>query len=207
MDRSLFLRLVLFGLACLLAACQPEIGDECQVSTDCSAAGDRLCDTTQPAGYCTIFNCEPGTCPDEALCVGFGNTLSRAPACVDRQGGSRFQRIFCMAKCEDADDCRSGYECVDLARPNPIGAIIVEHGASRGEVDGRVCAVPFHGVPVSSEVPTEVCTGTDSPLEPPPWTPNLPEGGGVDAGGTDAGDAADAADGEGGVTTDAPSDA
>src|SRR5690242_18467125 len=58
-----------FGAALTLwivaTGCKPKIGDECKTSTDCSVTGDRLCDITQPSGYCTIFNCEePGSCPD-----------------------------------------------------------------------------------------------------------------------------------------------
>jgi len=230
MDRWLLLRRVTLALTVLLVACQPEIGDECQISTDCSAAGDRLCATDQPDGYCTIFNCEPGTCPEEAVCVGFGTDLSRVsgsvPACIstgsactvnteccsrlcqngtcafgceDPQGSSRFQRTFCMARCDEDDDCRSGYECIDMGNPNnPWGAIIVENGASRGEVNGKVCAVPLSGEPVSaSDVGTEVCTGTDAGFDAPPWTPNVPEAGPL----TDASGAGGAAgmSGAGGV--------
>ena len=95
-----------------LVGCKPEIGDECTVSTDCSATGDRLCDTTQPGGYCTIFNCEPGTCPDEAICIAFGALPSTAPACLDLQASSRFERAFCLRSCDDDSDCRGGYECI-----------------------------------------------------------------------------------------------
>ena len=66
-------------------ACKPEIGDECEISTDCSATGDRLCDTTQPGGYCTIRSCEAQTCPEEALCVEF------------RPGVARLSTTWCMA--------------------------------------------------------------------------------------------------------------
>jgi hypothetical protein len=184
MDRWLLLRRITFALTILLVACQPEIGDECQVSTDCSAVGDRLCATDQPDGYCTIFNCEPGTCPEEAVCVGFGTDLSSVSgACEDPQGSSRFQRTFCMARCDEDADCRSGYACIDMGNPNnPWGAIIVETGASRGEVNGKVCAVPLTGEPVSG-TSTEVCTGTDASFDAPPWTPNVLEAGSL----TDAG--------------------
>jgi hypothetical protein len=174
------------------------------VSTDCSAAGDRLCATDQPDGYCTIFNCEPGSCPEEAICVGFGSNLSTvSDACEDPQGSSRFQRTFCMARCDEDDDCRSGYECIDMGNPNnPWGAIVVENGASRGEVNGKVCAVPLAGEPVSG-TGTEVCTGTDAGFDAPPWTANLPDAGSLaDAGGdADASSAGGAAGttGTGGV--------
>src|SRR6188474_1083103 len=92
----------------LLAAtgCAPEIGDECTTSIDCSQQGDRLCDTTQPGGYCTIFNCEPDTCPeDDGVCVAFDPELDPACRVTDDGRWARFERTFCMAECEDNDDC------------------------------------------------------------------------------------------------------
>jgi hypothetical protein len=87
--------LLLCALAALAGACKPNIGDDCQISTDCSAAGDRLCDITAPGGYCTIFNCEPGTCPeDESLCVEFGAQRGRADLCQDKQSPSPYGRAF-----------------------------------------------------------------------------------------------------------------
>lgn len=157
--------LMLFSGALLLllpalGGCAPKIGDACSVSTDCSATGGRLCDTTQPGGYCTLFNCEPGTCPSEAICVAFKTNPSRA--CANPQSSSRLQRTFCMAKCSSNSDCRSGYACIDMnAHDNPFGATVVEHGADKGQVDGRVCAVPVSGAPVPADADTAVCTGQD----------------------------------------------
>lgn len=144
------------GLALLLLlgslGCNPKIGDECDLDTDCSSSGDRLCDATQPGGYCTKFNCEPGTCPDEATCIGFRTTESMlvtedgtAYRCADPQHTSRFQRTFCMLRCKSKSDCRSGYDCLDMREPaNPFGAVVVEHGGS-----GKVCAVPYSGPPLT----------------------------------------------------------
>jgi len=107
--------LLLAALA-LAAGCKPKIGDDCKISTDCSAAGDRLCDITAPGGYCTVYNCEPTTCPvDESLCVEFGADRSPVKQCEDRQSPSPYGRAFCMATCSHDSDCRSGYECVDLS--------------------------------------------------------------------------------------------
>jgi hypothetical protein len=145
-----------------LAGCAPKIGDACSVSTDCSATGGRLCDSTQPGGYCTLFNCEPGSCPSEAICVAFKAHPSQAAACADPQGSARLERTFCMAKCSKNSDCRAGYACIDMnVRNNPFGAVVVEHGADKGKVDGRVCAVPLSGAPVSADADTAVCTGQD----------------------------------------------
>src|SRR3990167_4794669 len=94
----LFAVLALVGSA---LGCKPEDGDSCKVSTDCSITGNRLCDTSMPDGYCTVFNCEAGSCPSEAICVEFHGTAER------------FARRFCVRGCEGGDDCRGGYACVD----------------------------------------------------------------------------------------------
>lgn len=99
MFRSALIALALVGSA--LVGCKPEIGDSCKVSTDCSTTGDRLCDTSMPDGYCTLFNCDPGTCPGEATCVEF------------HPNAERFTRRFCVRGCDKASDCRAGYACVD----------------------------------------------------------------------------------------------
>ena len=87
--------LVAAVLLALVAGCAPKIGDKCTVSTDCSVTGDRLCDSTQPSGYCTVFNCEPNACPDDSLCVAF-----KEPTCAAPAQSVRFTRTFCMATCE-----------------------------------------------------------------------------------------------------------
>jgi hypothetical protein len=98
-------RLVLGAALLLLAmstACAPEIGDQCRTSRDCSSAGTRLCDRTQPHGYCTLQGCEEGTCPDEAVCVKFS------------PDSERLSSTYCMFKCSSGSDCRSdeGYQCL-----------------------------------------------------------------------------------------------
>lgn len=148
---------LLLSLAAL-AGCTPKIGDACTTSTDCSATGGRLCDTTEPGGYCTIFNCEPGSCPSEAHCVAFKDQISQAAACQNPQGSARLERTFCMAKCSKDSDCRSGYKCVDMNAPdNAYGAVVID----KGNVNGHVCAVPVSGAPVSADADTAVCTGED----------------------------------------------
>ncbi|HEY3236345.1 MAG TPA: hypothetical protein VGJ84_16630 [Polyangiaceae bacterium] len=154
--------LTVFGFCLLLAGCRPKIGDDCDTSADCSSNGDRLCDPTQPGGYCTIFNCEPGGCPEEAVCVAFHVAISSASACVDPQGESRLRRTFCVAKCERAKDCRSGYVCADLGNANnPWSAAVVEHSGS------RVCLVAPTGSPIAEDAQAGVCTGTDASFDVP----------------------------------------
>ncbi len=109
----LFAALALVGSAAL--GCKPEVGDSCKVSTDCSITGDRLCDTSMPDGYCTIFNCEAGSCPSESVCVEFHG------------GAERFTRRFCVRGCDKVSDCRGGYRCVDPQDPkNGLDGKIIE---------------------------------------------------------------------------------
>ena len=125
-------RLLPFSIGLLLAGasalgCKPHIGDSCKLSTDCSVTGDRLCDTSQPDGYCTIFNCDPDTCPDDSICVEF------------HPGEKRLRRRFCLASCEKNSDCRQGYVCAGMSTdpkaPTPDrDAIIVDTAPSRTAV-------------------------------------------------------------------------
>jgi hypothetical protein len=137
---------LLVALAAVHAGCKPKIGDDCRISTDCSAAGDRLCDITAPGGYCTVFGCEPGTCPeDEALCVEFGQR--RSPLCHDNQSPSPYARTFCMAKCDSNSDCRGGYQCVDIDKDGLAwGALRIDK--DRGT---KACLVPLPPDQASSE--------------------------------------------------------
>lgn len=128
-------------LALVAAGCGKEIGDDCVVSSDCSPNGDRVCDISSPAGYCTIQGCDFDTCPEESVCVRFftGNFSNRtcvretedvssddctfdevcslAGFCVSRSSELR----YCMRTCGSADDCRDNYECRDEA-------LMREHG-------------------------------------------------------------------------------
>jgi|GEM_PF-398898 len=215
------------GLALVALGCRPKIGDDCNVPTDCSQTGDRLCDTTQPDGYCTIFNCEAGSCPEEAVCIGFSSVPSsvasdderRGWACADPQGGSRFQRNFCMRSCESNADCRPGYRCLDLGAPgNPFGAVLVETSRKK---DGKVCTVPMSGGDrvVTVDAIPGICEGNlaDAPggaasLEVPASggaagsggvTAGAAAGGGTAGGGVTAGGAAGGGTAGGGVTAGA----
>jgi hypothetical protein len=105
-------------LAVVLLGCGPKIGDKCLVSSDCATNSSRLCDTSQPDGYCTVFNCTNDTCPNNAACV----VLQPAtPGCPydDYQTPSRSSRSLCLATCNSDSDCRTaeGYVCT-----SPLGA-------------------------------------------------------------------------------------
>ncbi|HET7540298.1 MAG TPA: hypothetical protein VFK05_10525 [Polyangiaceae bacterium] len=172
---SPFARLAAFSLpwvtaALMLLGCKPKIGDDCTVSTNCSTTGDRLCDVTQPGGYCTVFNCEPGSCPDDSRCVNFGTTLSPIDGCATSQANSPYKRSFCMAHCSKDSDCRDGYRCLepkdDCApkegeQPSCFNAVLAEHQSGQ-----KVCAVPPHSAPVwdadAGGGSPGVCIGSDA---------------------------------------------
>ncbi len=77
-------------MALLGAGCGKQIGDDCQVASDCNPNGTRICDLSQPGGYCTILGCDETTCPSEATCIRYFPVqyLTKAcnPYCEDRVG-------------------------------------------------------------------------------------------------------------------------
>ena len=181
-------------IAALALGCTPQIGDKCTVSTNCSATGDRLCDITQPGGYCTQFNCEPGSCPDDSVCVNFGTELSPVEGCTPSQFNSPYKRSFCMANCSSDSDCRDGYACLkprsgDAKEDGDFQAVLAEHDKS-GQ---KVCAVRPHAPPPDG-TPNQVCIGTDAG----------PEAGGSSGGGSGGGGgtAEGGTAGEGGAVSD-----
>lgn len=138
------MRLPLLLLALVaLSGCQPEIGDSCDVDSDCSQSGERICDSTQPGGYCTIFGCDPSSCPeDESVCVAFGNTPSVVSGCESSNGVSPYVRNFCMKKCSGNGDCRTGYVCWDMSlEGNPWGADVITNDPPTT----KVCVYPYSG--------------------------------------------------------------
>ncbi|MFZ5889731.1 MAG: hypothetical protein ACOY0T_01570 [Myxococcota bacterium] len=148
-------------VALFAVACGRNIGDDCKTSVDCSQGGERLCDITQPGGYCTIFNCEPNSCPSEAACVVFDPGLSARAECSATSGLSRFARSFCLLKCSSNDDCRDGYECQDFSekhQPNAWNALAVDSDPE------RVCVVSraSHSVPAEPLPADNVCSGAST---------------------------------------------
>lgn len=77
----------------LFFSCSKEIGDPCSSNVDCGS--NRICDTSQPGGYCTISPCRPGDCPSGSECIEFEPQIS-----------------YCMESCSDSSQCRKGYVCV-----------------------------------------------------------------------------------------------
>jgi hypothetical protein len=112
------------GAFLFLLGCQPSIGDHCIQSTDCSATGERLCDTSQPNGYCTIFNCQPNRCPSGSGCVATNPSAFGCPY-DDRHAPSRFSRQLCLKTCTQDSDCREGegYGCIV---PETYGLLVLD---------------------------------------------------------------------------------
>jgi hypothetical protein len=98
--------LVLAGVG--ITGCKQNIGDACTSSTDCSVTGERQCDLAQPGGYCTVFSCNPDTCPQGA--------------CVEwRFIPSRTAETWCMKTCDTDSWCRREYWCVFPSEINMDG--------------------------------------------------------------------------------------
>ncbi len=166
---------LLLAAAMLLMGCTPNVGDHCNLNTDCSLQGTLVCDNSQPNGYCTRLNCAPNTCPAGAACV---LLYSEVPGCPydGYSSPSRTQRTVCMKICGQNSDCRTGegYEC---RNPAAIDGVVIDD-----ENTWLVCSV----------TPTSVDAGTDAnpwadaeaPVCMPegPIVPPIQEAGAPDAG-------------------------
>ena len=177
-------RLVLgAALGAAASGCTPKIGDRCSLNTDCSIDNTRACDNSQPNGYCTVLNCGPNSCPDNAACVAF---QAGVPGCPydDYASPARTARTFCMETCKSDSDCRQsdGYVCSDPTG-QPWSARIVDSDYAR-----RVCLLPPDPIAPSATRPAAVCPGGVPPSDG--GTTQSGSGGGVDAGEKE--DAADA---------------
>jgi hypothetical protein len=196
-----------------LAGCTPHIGDKCVLSTDCSAQGTLVCDTSQPGGYCTQLNCARGSCLSGALCVVFQASV---PGCAydDYQSPARTGRSFCMENCSQPSDCRAGYVCADPTGAPWMGAI-VDDNQSQG-----VCIAPVPGgLPeAGARVDAAICqpydedaaSGDDGSLvSSADSATDAPPDAALDAGVDASLDGGTAASGEGGADagSDAPADA
>ena len=186
----------LLGLALALgsSACSPTIGASCTQSTDCSSQGNRVCDNSQPDGYCTVFGCADNSCPDHAVCVTFAVAL---PGCAynDYEAPARTMRTLCLQHCQSDSDCRAseGYVCLDPKGP-PFSARILDDNQNQ-----KVCVVAITPVDAGqSDGGSAVCSA--GRLLPDAETADVSADGGASAAdvgaadvtGTGLGDAADA---------------
>jgi hypothetical protein len=107
----------------LCASCTKKIGDDCKTSIDCSQESDRLCDISQPGGYCTVEGCDERSCPDGAICIRFFPRLFLTKKCSDGCTADELclpdmfcaprslERRYCANSCGGDGDCRGGYVC------------------------------------------------------------------------------------------------
>ncbi|HHW97708.1 MAG: hypothetical protein ACOX51_11605 [Myxococcota bacterium] len=86
-------KLLLTLVVLFFVSCASQIGDSCSNNSDCGVG--RLCDKSQPGGYCTQRACDRYECPAEAVCVDFGG-----------------QERYCMQRCGAFAFCREDYVCV-----------------------------------------------------------------------------------------------
>lgn len=129
--------LSVMALLLLGSGCAAEIGDSCSINLDCSPNGDRICDTSQRGGYCTVQGCSATSCPEESVCIAFYPVSMLSTPCdpqtedavdpalnatddcdaheICLSSGFCAQHVqesrFCMRSCSENDDCRDGYEC------------------------------------------------------------------------------------------------
>jgi hypothetical protein len=115
----------LLGVLAALTGCKAHIGSSCALNTDCSLQGNLVCDTSEPGGYCTYFNCVPDTCQNEAACVALNAAV---PGCAynDYNSPARTARTMCLQQCHKDSDCRTseGYICASPQNPPWNGVII-----------------------------------------------------------------------------------
>lgn len=185
---------LVLALALLTTGCLPKVGDHCTTSIDCSQTGQRICDVSQPDGYCTVFNCEPDTCPDSAACVAFNTNLD--PACQSHDDGEwpRFERTFCVRPCSSDTDCRAddGYVCV---KPADRGGTAIDVKKS---VEG-ICLAKVAVEPVDPNEPIPpVCDPKTPSTVPDPYVPPSTGGSGGTGGGSAGGGGSSGASGSGG---------
>ncbi len=136
--------LLLVG-ASLGLGCEVLIGDSCLSDSECSQQESRLCLTERfdrfPGGYCAAFNCAPGTCSSEAVCIGY-QASTGGPGCLSSYESADTLRSFCMRSCKTDADCRGGYSCIDpTSAKQPWGAVLLEADGS----SPKICAVPYEG--------------------------------------------------------------
>jgi hypothetical protein len=129
-----------FALALVLsgAACGRKIGDNCQTAADCNPNGGRICDLSQPGGYCTILGCNETSCPSEATCIRYFPVeyLSKPcnPFCEDRAcgGPDAGPDAGCPQICDQAspsscpsgptNDCTADEICLDQGVCAPLSS-------------------------------------------------------------------------------------
>ncbi len=96
--------------------CSKEIGDSCSLNVDCDPLGERICDTSQVEGYCTIAGCDRWSCPEEAVCIRFFPTQFLSQACDPETEDAADPAIL-----DVSGSCPAGERCVtDQCSPEEV---------------------------------------------------------------------------------------
>jgi hypothetical protein len=122
-NRSAFLlTLLLAGWAA--AGCSKHVGDGCSTNIDCAQDGTRICDLSQPGGYCTVDGCDDTSCPG-SICVRFFDQRYSTRFCPNADPGTAGE---CPVNEPCIDVCRVDELCVvcgpDPSQPNPINCCV-----------------------------------------------------------------------------------
>ncbi len=101
------IRALVVSTALTLLACGPviAIGGECTSRDACPSS--QSCITAAPAGFCTKSCVTEGSikdCPGGTVCTYFGASL-----------------LVCSTFCTDTAQCRSDYQCAELAGTESAG--------------------------------------------------------------------------------------
>ena len=115
---------------CLAApACGDHIGDSCQTNVDCAQDGTRVCDLSQPGGYCIEDGCDETSCPSESICVRFFDQKFATATCSSNAPGS-------------AGDCPVQDSCTDKCHVDELCVICGsdEHCCVPSTSERRYCA-------------------------------------------------------------------
>jgi hypothetical protein len=119
---ALLMTLVLAGLA--TPACSKHIGDGCNTNIDCAQDGNRICDLSQPGGYCTEDGCDDSSCPSEAICVRFFDQKYPTGTCSTPPGS--------------VGECPRDQTCVDQCHTDEL-CVVCGPGPSQPQAS---CCVP-----------------------------------------------------------------
>ncbi|HVZ71235.1 MAG TPA: hypothetical protein VHJ20_02575 [Polyangia bacterium] len=127
--------LAVAALASLAGACGHEVGDNCKTAADCDPNGTRVCDLSQPGGYCTMVGCDETTCPENSVCIRYFPEALLLSEQAD--GGGR-----CDPKCDGVRSSTADGGCPNAGADAGAdgGTPIIECGADSVCLDSGVCA-------------------------------------------------------------------
>jgi hypothetical protein len=72
---------LLSAMAAAVSGCGKDIGDSCMTGADCDPNGTRVCDLSQPGGYCTVLGCDQSSCPSGSVCIRYFPTQFLTQTC------------------------------------------------------------------------------------------------------------------------------